>query len=48
MMRLFVGLSPDVPVTSEIEVRLLSFEEILALYGRVDGMAVVAGGRILS
>ena len=42
MMRLFVALSPDVPVTSETEVRLLSFEKILALHGRVDGMAVVA------
>jgi len=42
MMRLFVGLTLDVPVTSETEVRLLSFEKILALHGRVDGMAVVA------
>jgi hypothetical protein len=42
MMRLFIGLSPDVPVTSETEVRLLSFEEILALHRRVNGMAVVA------
>jgi hypothetical protein len=42
MMRLFVGLSPDIPVASETEVRLFSLEEILALYRRVDGMAVVA------
>ena len=42
MMRLFIGLSPDVPVTREAEVRLLSFEEILALHRRMDGMAVVA------
>jgi len=42
MMRLFVGLSPDVPVTSEAKVRFSSLEEILALHSRVDGMAVVA------
>jgi hypothetical protein len=42
MMRLFVGLSPDVPVASEAKVRLSIPEEILARYSRVDGMAVVA------
>ena len=42
MMRLFIGLSPDVPVTSETEVGLVSFEETLALHGCVDGMAAVA------
>jgi hypothetical protein len=41
MMRLFISLRPDIPVTSETEIRLCDFEVILSRHSGVDGMAVV-------
>jgi hypothetical protein len=41
MMRLFICLRPDIPVTSETEVRLCDFQVILSGHSGVDGMAVV-------